>query len=56
MPARAYQLVTLQAVNAWRAVLGAADIDGCAIQMNLLPAKIHKLANPQHGARSFGSN
>jgi hypothetical protein len=41
------QLVTLQAVDAWRPVLGAADIDGRAIEVNLLPAKIDQLANPQ---------
>src|SRR3954454_18951205 len=41
------QLVTLQAVNAGRAVLGALDVDGRAIEVNLLPAKIDQLANPQ---------
>jgi hypothetical protein len=41
------QLVTLQAMDARRAVLGAADIDGRAIQVNLLPAKINELAHPQ---------
>jgi hypothetical protein len=34
-------------MNARRAVLGAVDIDGRTVEMNLLPAKIHKLADPQ---------
>jgi hypothetical protein len=46
------QLVTLQAMDARRAVLGAADIDGRTIQMNLLPAKIDQLACPQRMSES----
>ena len=41
------QLVTLQAMNARRAVLGAADIDGRGVQVNLLPAKVNQLADAQ---------
>jgi hypothetical protein len=41
------QLVTLQAVDARRAVLGAADMDGRGIEINLLPADVDQLADPQ---------
>ena len=34
-------------MNAGSAVLGAADMDGRGIKMDLLPAKVHQLANPQ---------
>ena len=40
------QLVTLQAMDAGRPVLGAADIDGRGVEMDLLPANVHKLADP----------
>ena len=46
VPATA-ELVTLEPVNAGRAVLGAADINGRAIKVNFLPAQIDQLANPQ---------
>ena len=39
------QLVTLQAVDARRAVLGAADVDGLAIEIDLLPANVDELAH-----------
>jgi uncharacterized protein YlxW (UPF0749 family) len=41
------QLVALQAVDARRAVLGAADVDGRGIEINLLPANVDQLADPQ---------
>jgi len=41
------QLVTPQAMNGRRAVLGSADIDGRGVEVNLLPAKVDQLANPQ---------
>jgi hypothetical protein len=41
------QLVTLQAMDARRAVLGAADIDSRGVEMDLLPANVHQLADPQ---------
>jgi hypothetical protein len=34
-------------MNARRAVLGAADIDGRGVQVNLLPAKVNQLADAQ---------
>jgi hypothetical protein len=37
----------LQTVVARRAVLGTGDADGRGVEMNLLPAKIHQLADPQ---------
>jgi hypothetical protein len=36
------QFVTLQAVNARRAVLSAADVDGAGIKVNLLPANVRQ--------------
>jgi hypothetical protein len=41
------QLITLQAMDAWRAILGPADIDSRGIKMDLLPSDIDQLANPQ---------
>ena len=41
------QLVTLQAVDARRAVLGEADLDGRGIEINLLPANVDQLANTE---------
>ena len=40
------QLVTLQAMIARRAVLGAADMDGRSVEVDLLPAKVDQLADP----------
>ena len=34
-------------MDAGRAVLSAADIEGRAVQVNLLPANVDQLANPQ---------
>ena len=41
------QLVTLQAMDGGRAVLGAADVDGRSIESDLLPTKVDELADPQ---------
>src|SRR6476619_8269633 len=41
------QLVALQAMNARRAVLGAADMDGRGHEINLLPTHVDELADPQ---------
>ena len=41
------QLVSLQAVDARRAVLGAANVDSRGIEVNLLPANVDQLADPQ---------
>jgi hypothetical protein len=41
------QLVSLQAMNARRAILGAADIDSRGIEVDLLPADIDQLTHPQ---------
>jgi len=40
------QLVALQAMDARCAVLGALDIDGRGVQVDLLPANVHKLTDP----------
>jgi len=34
-------------VDAWRSVLGPADIDRRTVQVDLLPAEIHQLTDPQ---------
>ena len=36
-----------EAVDARRAVLGAADVDGRGIKVNLLPANVDQLTDPQ---------
>ena len=41
-------------MDARRAVLGAADIDSRGIEVDLLPADIDQLANPQILLGSFG--
>src|SRR6476659_4166656 len=41
------QLVALQTVDARSAVLGTADMDGRGIEIDLLPSKVDKLADPQ---------
>src|SRR5262245_40592724 len=41
------QFVTLQPVDSWSTILGAADIDGRSIEMDLLPAEGHQLTDPQ---------
>jgi hypothetical protein len=41
------QLVTLQAMDARRPVLGPANVDGRGIEVNLLPAKINQLTDAQ---------
>jgi hypothetical protein len=46
VPATA-ELVTLEPVNAGRAVLGAADVDGRGIEIDLLPANVDQLTDPQ---------
>jgi hypothetical protein len=40
------QFVTLQAMDARRAFLGPADIDGLSVEVNLLPVDIDQLADP----------
>src|SRR3954452_12611009 len=47
------QLVTLQPVNARRAVLGAADMDGRAVQIDLLPADVGELADPERMPKRY---
>jgi hypothetical protein len=41
------QLVTLKAMIAGRAILGALDVDRSRIKMDLLPAKVHQFTHPQ---------
>jgi hypothetical protein len=40
-------LVTLQAVDARRATLGAADVDGGGVEVDLLPTQARQLADPR---------
>jgi hypothetical protein len=41
-------------VNVRRAVLSAADVDGGGIKVNLLPANVDKLADPQRVPEGHG--
>jgi hypothetical protein len=40
------QLVALQAMDAWRAVLGPLDVDGRGLQVELLDPHVDELACP----------